>query len=97
MRRTSKAFKARVERQLGPHCEDRYNYRMSKDDEAKRDDATAKDRDDASETDKKSGRTDKDDSGKDEGELTAITPKTREPSDNLRRRAEWFQKRHGRG
>lgn len=55
------------------------------------------DRKAAPETDKKSGRPDKDDSGKDEGELTAITPKTGEPPGNLRRRAEWFQKRHGRG
>ena len=51
----------------------------------------------ASETDKKSGRTDEDDSGKDEGELTPVRPKVGEPAGNLRRRAEWFQKRHGRG
>jgi len=61
------------------------------------DDKNKKDRDAASETDKKSGGTDEDDSGKDEGELGPITPKTGEPADNLRRRAEWFQKRHGRG
>jgi hypothetical protein len=27
-------------------------------------------------------------------ELEAVTPKKSEPSDNLRRRSEWFQKRH---
>ena len=46
----------------------------------------------ASETDKES-RPDKDDDG-DQGQLTAIRKKTGEPDDNLRRRAEWFQKRH---
>lgn len=59
------------------------------------DDKNKKDRDDAPETDRKSGGTDDDDSGKDEGELTPIKPKTGEPSDHLRRREEWFQKRHG--
>ena len=38
-------------------------------------------------------RPDKDDDG-DQGQLTAIRKKTGEPDDNLRRRAEWFQKRH---
>ena len=35
-----------------------------------------------------------DDSAGEEGELTEVKPKTGEPSDNLHRRAEWFQKRH---
>ena len=60
-------------------------------------DTDKKDRDAADETDRKSEASEKDDTDEDEGELTAVTPKTREPSDNLRRRAEWFQKRHGRG
>ena len=60
-------------------------------------DRGSEDRDAASETDRKSGRTDDDDSGGDEGELTAVNPKGGEPADNLRRRAEWFQKRHGGG
>jgi len=47
----------------------------------------------ASETDKES-RSDKDDADGDEGQLSAIKKKTGEPDDNLRRRAEWFQKRH---
>jgi len=46
----------------------------------------------ASNADKES-RSDKDADG-DEGQLTAIRKKTGEPDDNLRRRAEWFQKRH---
>ena len=60
------------------------------------DDKDAKDRGtkggDASETEKKSGRAKEDDP--DEGELTPITPKTGEPPGHLRRRSEWFQKRH---
>jgi hypothetical protein len=35
----------------------------------------------------------KDDSD-DEGEITAVKPEHGEPADNLKRRAEWFQKRH---
>jgi hypothetical protein len=58
-------------------------------------DRGSEDRNAASETDGKSRRADKDDS--DEGELTPVKPKTGEPPGNLRRRAEWFQKRHGRG
>jgi hypothetical protein len=61
------------------------------------DDKNKKDRDADPETDKKSADTDEGDSDADEGELTPIAPKTGEPSDHLRRRAEWFQKRHGRG
>jgi len=56
-----------------------------------------KDRHAASETSKKSGRTDHDDSGVDEGEHKPAKPKVGEPAGNLRRRAEWFQKRHGGG
>jgi hypothetical protein len=65
------------------------------DTDKKEKDRSAKDRNDASKSDRKSGRADEKDS--DEGELSPITPKTGEPSDNLRRRSEWFQKRHGRG
>jgi hypothetical protein len=46
----------------------------------------------ASETDKESRP--KDEGDGDEGQLSAIKKKTGEPDDNLRRRAEWFQKRH---
>jgi hypothetical protein len=53
-----------------------------------------KDRHTASVTDKKPGRTDDDDAGADEGELSPVKPKVGEPSGNLRRRAEWFRKRH---
>ena len=48
----------------------------------------------ASVTDKKSGRTEDDDAGGGEGELSPVKPKVGEPSGNLRRRAEWFRKRH---
>jgi hypothetical protein len=44
-----------------------------------------------SETDKES-RSEKDEDG--EGQISAIKKKSGEPDDNLRRRAEWFQKRH---
>ena len=47
----------------------------------------------ASDSDKES-RPDKDDDGGGEGQISAIKKKTGEPDDNLRRRAEWFQKRH---
>jgi hypothetical protein len=33
----------------------------------------------------------------DEGEITAVKPEHGEPADNLKRRGEWFQKRHGGG
>jgi hypothetical protein len=36
-------------------------------------------------------------SDSDEGEITAVKPQRREPADNLKRRSEWFQKRHGSG
>ena len=56
-------------------------------------DTDDKDRD--SETaNKEPRRTAEDDSDGDEGELTAVKPKTGEPPDNLRRRADWFKKRH---
>jgi len=60
-------------------------------------DKDKKDRDAADETERKSKGPEKDDADEDEGELSPITPKTGEPADNLRRREEWFQKRHGRG
>jgi hypothetical protein len=37
------------------------------------------------------------DDSEDEGELSPVKPKSGEPSDNLRRRGDWFQKRHGGG
>ena len=49
-----------------------------------------KDRLVASSKDEQPKRTD----GEDEGNLTAVKPKVGEPAGNLRRRAEWFQKRH---
>ena len=59
---------------------------------------TSKDKDekdsDSEAADKESGRTAEDDSNGDEGELTAVKPKTGEPPDNLRRRTDWFKKRH---
>ncbi len=67
------------------------------DDDKNEKDRGTEDRKAAFETDKKSGRADDDDSGGDEGELTPVKPKVGEPPGNLRRRAEWFQKRHGRG
>ena len=57
-------------------------------------DRGTEDRRAASVTEKSSGRTDEGDPGGDEGELTAVRPKTGEPPGNLRRRAEWFRKRH---
>ena len=69
---------------------------MEDEDKGEKDGGT-EDRHAASQTDKKSGRTDDDDSGGDEGELTPVKPKIGEPAGNLRRRAEWFKKRHGGG
>ena len=69
------------------HC--CYNRRMMDDDKVEKDE----DRGTASEKDEKPKGTD-DDAGGDEGELTAVKPKGGEPTGNLRRRAEWFRKRH---
>jgi hypothetical protein len=33
----------------------------------------------------------------DEGEIEAVKPQHGEPADNLKRRSDWFQKRHGGG
>jgi anti-sigma28 factor (negative regulator of flagellin synthesis) len=57
-----------------------------------KDDTTKKD---AAETDKESGGDEKEASGSDEVELEATKTKKGEPDDNLKRRAEWFQKRTG--
>jgi hypothetical protein len=57
----------------------------------KKQDRGSKDRSAASKTGKKSG-SDKDDSA--EGQLTPVRKKAPEPPGNLRRRAEWFKKRH---
>ena len=67
------------------------------DDDRNDKDRVSKDRNAASKTNQESRRADKDDSAGDEGELTPVKPKVGEPPGNLRRRAEWFQKRHGRG
>jgi hypothetical protein len=48
----------------------------------------------AAAADKETAATGADDSGGSEGQLTEVKPKTGEPSDNLHRRADWFQKRH---
>jgi hypothetical protein len=34
------------------------------------------------------------DASDDEGEIGAVKPKHGEPADNLKRRGDWFQKRH---
>jgi hypothetical protein len=47
--------------------------------------------------DKKAGDEKDEPSGSDEIELEGVKTKKGEPDDNLRRRAEWFQKRHGGG
>jgi hypothetical protein len=52
-----------------------------------------KDEKDGKETNEESHA--KDDS--DEGEIGAVKPEHGEPADNLKRRGEWFQKRHGGG
>ena len=75
-----------------------YNQRMRKDEATEKDDATAKgqggkDSNAAAETDKKSG-SDDEVSGS-ASELQPVSSKKGEPADNLRRRSEWFQKRHG--
>jgi hypothetical protein len=67
------------------------------DDHRNKKERVSEDRNVASETDDKSRRADKDDSDGDQGQLTPVKPKVGEPPGNLRRRAEWFQKRHGRG
>jgi hypothetical protein len=83
-------------RRIGPQSHRCYNRRMASKDRNKKE-RVSEDRNAASETDGKSRRADKDDSDGDEGQLTPVTPKVGEPPGNLRRRAEWFQKRHGRG
>jgi hypothetical protein len=50
-----------------------------------------KDEKDGKETNEESHA--KDDSA-DEGEIGAVKPEHGEPADNLKRRGEWFQKRH---
>ena len=62
----------------------------SKDNDEK--DRGSEDKSAASAADKESRQTAGNDS--DEGQLTAVKPKRGEPADNLRRRADWFQKRH---
>ena len=47
------------------------------------------------ETDKKTGADKDEASGSDKVELEATKTKKGEPDDNLKRRAEWFQKRTG--
>ena len=47
--------------------------------------------------DKKAGADKDEASGSDAIELEATKSKKGEPDDNLKRRAEWFQKRHGGG
>jgi hypothetical protein len=69
---------------------------MVNDDKGKKDPGT-EERPTASVKKKKSGRIETNDSGKDEGKLTPAKRKVGEPAGNLRRRAEWFQKRHGGG
>ena len=66
---------------------------MTDDDKAEKGRGT-EDRHAVSGTDKNSGRADDHESGEDEGELTPVKPKVGEPAGNLRRRAEWFRKRH---
>ena len=53
-----------------------------------------KDRRAASAKDKQPKGTDGYDTSADERKLTPAKPKVGEPAGNLRRRAEWFQKRH---
>jgi hypothetical protein len=66
---------------------------MVDDDKVKKD-RGPKDRSPASEKDKKSKDADDDEAGGDEDELAPVKPKVGEPTGNLRRRAEWFRKRH---
>ena len=66
---------------------------MPKEDTTKKDEGRGKDNDAASKA-----SDDKDEaSGADAIELEAVKSKKGEPDDNLRRRAEWFQKRTGGG
>jgi hypothetical protein len=51
-----------------------------------------KDEKDGSKETKEESRKAKD--SDDEGEITAVKPEHGEPADNLKRRGEWFQKRH---
>jgi hypothetical protein len=70
-----------------------YNRGMVDDDKGKKDRGT-KDRSAASEKNKTSKDTDDDEAGGEEDKLTPVKPKVGEPTGNLRRRAEWFRKRH---
>ncbi|HEV7799101.1 MAG TPA: hypothetical protein VGO73_13135 [Pyrinomonadaceae bacterium] len=66
---------------------------MGKDDTTGKDATEGKD---ATKRDKKSGGDEKKGSGADSSsELEPTHSKKGEPDDNLRRRSEWFQKRHG--
>jgi hypothetical protein len=64
------------------------------DDDKDEKDRSNEDRHAASGTHKKPGPADSDDAGEDESQLSPVKPKVGEPSGNLRRRAEWFRKRH---
>jgi hypothetical protein len=64
---------------------------MPKDDTTKKKAGSGKSKDDTS----KAGNDEDDDAGSEPIELEAVKSKKGEPDDNLRRRAEWFQKRTG--
>ena len=64
------------------------------DDDKVEKDRGPKDRSAASEKDKTSKDTDDDEAGGEEDTLAPVKPKVGEPTGNLRRRAEWFRKRH---
>ena len=71
-----------------PGC---YNECMPKEDTTKKKAGSGKSKDHTS----KASTDEDEDSGSEPVELEAVKEKKGEPDDNLRRRAEWFQKRTG--
>jgi hypothetical protein len=67
---------------------------MPKEDAPKKKAGSSKNKDAASKASTKDEEED-DDAGSEPVELEATKSKKGEPDDNLKRRAEWFQKRHG--
>jgi hypothetical protein len=80
---------SRFIREIGHEYPGCYNPAMAKEDASKKTKAKSKD------ADSKAGKDEDDDSGSEEIELEPVKSKKGEPDDNLRRRAEWFQKRTG--
>jgi hypothetical protein len=80
---------SRFIREIGHEYPGCYNPAMAKEGKSKKTKAKRKD------ADSKAGKDEDEDSSSEEIELEPVKSKKGEPDDNLRRRAEWFQKRTG--